>query len=354
MRLSAVNHRTSPPWDELRAPAASGRSAPPPPTPQPPPVAAPTPRRELEEQLEDGDRYVAQDGRDAGTTEEFPAEVPAAGPPPRPPPPPSATAALHHRPSGHPAYEQEATHSSAPTDPGRTEGNEKIVEDPPEDVRARKEQAGTEQPEGSAGTPGHGVVMQRVRGEGDQDRTEPEELKDNRRARSAGRGRARYRADAAAAAERRVLLGGGRRCRGAGRSDAGVPVVAAVGGLAVRRRFRFARPRARTCRTRWRMHWGLAHGRRRGNKFLDLALFPWVACGAEIRGILGALLKAALVVTDAVQRPRGLLAGLGDVRISAKKSGLAGVLCGVCGGTIARKEVGATLLHGLAKGSAGP
>lgn len=39
---------------------------------------------------------------------------------------------------------------------------------------------------------------------------------------------------------------------------------------------------------------------------------------------------------------------------SAKKSGFAGVLCGVCGGTIARKEVGATLLHGLAKGSAGP
>lgn len=39
---------------------------------------------------------------------------------------------------------------------------------------------------------------------------------------------------------------------------------------------------------------------------------------------------------------------------SAKKSGFAGVLCGVWGGTIARKEVGATLLHGLAKGSAGP
>lgn len=39
---------------------------------------------------------------------------------------------------------------------------------------------------------------------------------------------------------------------------------------------------------------------------------------------------------------------------SAKKSRFAGVLCGVCGGTIARKEVGATLLHGLAKGSAGP
>lgn len=159
--------------------------------------------------------------------------------------------ALHHRPSEHPEDKQEATHDGKPVDPDRTEGNAKIVEDPPQDERARKEQAGTDQPQESGGIPGRGVVLQRVRGERDQDRAEPEKLKDDWRARSAGRGRARYRADAAAAAERRVLLadGGGRRCRGTGRgrSSAGILIVAAVGDLAICGRFRLARLRARTC-----------------------------------------------------------------------------------------------------------
>lgn len=165
--------------------------------------------------------------------------MPAAGPSPGPPPPPSATTALHHRPSGHPEDEQEATHNGKSVDADRawTERNAKIVEDSPHE-RARKEQAGTNQPEESGRTPGHGIVLQRVRREGDQDRTK---LKDNRRARTAGRGCARYRADATAAAKRRVLRGGGRRCCGAGRSGAGVLVVAAAGELAVRGRFRLAR-----------------------------------------------------------------------------------------------------------------
>lgn len=50
----------------------------------------------------------------------------------------------------------------------------------------------------------------------------------------------------------------------------------------------------------------------------ELAVFPWLlAFGADtvFWGILGAHLEAALVVTDAVQCPRGLLAGLGDVRV---------------------------------------
>lgn len=179
--------------------------------------------------------------------------MPAAGPPPGPPPPPSATTAPHHRPPGHPEDEQEAAHDGKPVDAGRAwiEGNARVLEDSPQDECARKEQAGTDQPKESAGTPGYGIVLQRVRREGDQDRTKPEKLKDNRRARSAGRRRARYRADATAAAECRVLWadGGGRRCCGAGRgrSGAGVLAVAAIGELAVRRRFRLARLRARTC-----------------------------------------------------------------------------------------------------------
>lgn len=41
-----------------------------------------------------------------------------------------------------------------------------------------------------------------------------------------------------------------------------------------------------------------------------------LAFGADtVFGILGAYLEAALVVADAVQCPRGLLAGLGDVRV---------------------------------------
>lgn len=216
----SVTSQTFPPRDQLRVLPAC-RSALPPPTPQPPPVATPTLGRELEEQLEDSERHVAQDGspgRDAETTKEFPAEVSATGSPPGPPPPPSATTAFHHRPSGHPEDKQEITHGDKPIDPDRawTEGNAKIVQDPPQDERARKEQAGTDQSEESGGTPRHGIVLQRVRRQGDQNRTEPEELKDNRWARSAGRRRARYRADAAAAAEL-LLANGGRRCRGAGR-----------------------------------------------------------------------------------------------------------------------------------------
>lgn len=240
-----------PPRDKLHVLPAC-RSALPPPTPQPPPIATSTLCRKLKEQLEDSNRH-AQDGspgRDAETTKEFPAEMPTTGPPPGSPPPPSATTALHHRPSGHSEDEQEATHDSK-LDAGRawTEGNAKIVEHPPQDERAREEQAGTDQPEESGRTPGHDIVLQRVRREGDQNRTKPEKLKNNRRAWSTGRGRTRYRADAAAAAERRVLLGGGRRCRGAGRgrSSTGVLVVTAVGELAVRGRFRLARLRAWTC-----------------------------------------------------------------------------------------------------------
>lgn len=116
-----MSRPTSPPRDKLCVLPAC-RSALPPPTPQPPPIATPTLRRELEEQLEDSDRHVAQDGppgRDAKATKEFPAEVPAAGPPPGPPPPPSATTALHHRPPGYPEDEQEATHNGKPVDLGR-------------------------------------------------------------------------------------------------------------------------------------------------------------------------------------------------------------------------------------------
>lgn len=44
-----------------------------------------------------------------------------------------------------------------------------------------------------------------------------------------------------------------------------------------------------------------------------------------------------------------------DQRVtSAKKSGFAGVLRGIRGSTITRKQVGTTLLHGLAKGPTGP
>lgn len=136
-----------PPRDKLRVLPAC-RSAFPPPTPQPPPIATSTLCRKLKEQLEDSNRY-AQDGssgRDAETTKEFPAKMPTAGPPPGSPPPPSATTALHHRPSGHSEDEQEATHDSK-SDAGRawTEGNAKIVEHPPQDERApREEQAGTD------------------------------------------------------------------------------------------------------------------------------------------------------------------------------------------------------------------
>lgn len=131
-------------------------------------------------------------------------------------------------------------------------------------------QAGTDQPEESGRTPGRGVVLQRVRREGDQDRTEPEKLKDNRRARSTGRGRARYRADAAAAAKRLLANDGGRRCRGAGRgrSGAGVQVAAAVRG-----RFRLTRLRARTCGQNNVEHWLRRGLHRSTNKTENSAAF---------------------------------------------------------------------------------
>lgn len=70
-----------------------------------------------------------------------------------------------------------------------------------------------------------------------------------------------------------------------------------------------------TCRTRLKVHWGLALGCRRG--ILKLAMFPrLLAFGADtLFGILGTYVEAALIVIDAVQCPCGLLAGLRNIRV---------------------------------------
>lgn len=69
-----------------------------------------------------------------------------------------------------------------------------------------------------------------------------------------------------------------------------------------------------TCKTSLRID--LAMGRRRG--VVGPAVFPRLCTvGADTRSwlVLGAHVEAALVVIVAVQRPRGLPAGLGDVRV---------------------------------------